>query len=133
MKKGDLNLEKHKIKDGMTVPEGYFADFEQRMEKLLPYNEAAENPDYRTNTERRSWWEKARPFIYMAAMFAGIWCMTKMFSLMKENNSDYFSSPSMVAALSNSDFIDDYVYYSVDEYDIIENLYDEGITLTSLN
>ena len=63
-------------KDGMTVPDGYFADFQARMEALLPVNEQAETP--REIEAPRSFWDRVRPFVYMAAMFAGVWCMVKM-------------------------------------------------------
>ena len=127
-----ISLEDKRIPDGMSVPEGYFEDFSAKMVNLLPRNEAAENPTAVESNDKRSWWDRYRPYIYMAAMFAGVWCMTKMFSLMKENNLS-FESNNITAALSNNDFVDDYVYYSIDEYDILDNLYNEGLSVDDLN
>ncbi len=61
-------LERVSRHDGMTVPEGYFADFAARMEAAIPERRVAEPPVV------RSTWQKIRPYVYMAAMFAGIWC-----------------------------------------------------------
>lgn len=49
---------------GMTVPDGYFADFASRMEAAIPANrpKIAEAP--------RSFWQQVRPYAYLAAMFA---------------------------------------------------------------
>lgn len=114
----------------MRVPEGYFKSFQERMAASLPVNEAAEHPVV-TQKERRTWWQQARPYIYMAAMFAGVWCMTKMFSLMRDNSDPYSieNNPTLTAALTNNDFIDDYVYGAMSEYDIMNQLYEEGIDL----
>ena len=60
-------------RDGMTVPEGYFADFASKMAQALPEKNLA--PENR----KRSTWMKIRPYAYMAAMFAGIWLMMQMF------------------------------------------------------
>lgn len=122
--------EKERLSDGMTVPAGYFSTFAQRMEGKLPYNEAAETGKAMP-VQRRTWWQKSRPYIYMAAMFMGVWCMTKMFSLMKENSNPFSldNNSVLTAALSNNDFVDDYVLNSMDEYDILNSLYEEGVDL----
>ncbi len=62
-------------RDGMTVPEGFFEDFAMRMEQELPYRSDAEKVEV---MPRRTVWERVRPYVYMAAMFAGIWCMLKV-------------------------------------------------------
>ena len=62
---------------GMKVPEGYFADFASRMAKELPTQDF-EN-EQSPKVLPRSRWQQMRPYIYLAAMFMGIWCMMKMF------------------------------------------------------
>lgn len=58
------------------VPDNYFEDLSGRIEKNLPpYPEAP-------RAQRLSTWHRYRPYVYMAAMFAGIWCMMKMFHTM---------------------------------------------------
>lgn len=117
------------MSDGLTTPAGYFELFAKKMEASLPVNEVAEK-GVSAEPVRRTWWQKSRPYIYMAAMFAGVWCMTKMFSLMKENNGySLDGNPVITAALSNNDFVDDYVMFSMSEYDILDELYENGIDL----
>lgn len=130
-----FNLDKHpKIDDGMTVPPGYFASFKESMSQKLPENINAEHPEL-IRTERISLWTRCRPYVYMAAMFAGVWCMTKMFSIMKHNNAYIPLEENQVLsiALANNDFYNDYVVSSVDEYDLLDGLYEEGVQLTAYN
>ena len=53
---------------GFKVPENYFSDFAEKMAKSLPDQEIQPIP-------QPTRWQRVRPFVYMAAMFAGIWCM----------------------------------------------------------
>lgn len=116
---------------GMKVPEGYFEEFSKRMADKLPFNEAAETVKVQ-EAVRRTWWQRSRPYVYMAAMFAGIWCMTHMFSLMKTDSgtTPLETNATLTAALNNQDFVDDYVYASMSEYDMLDNLYEGGCILS---
>ena len=58
-------------KHGMKVPEGYFADFTEKMVERLPEREIP-------LPEQPTLWLRIRPWVYMAAMFAGVWLMMKM-------------------------------------------------------
>lgn len=56
-----------------TVPEGYFKSFKERMMESLPeYPEKPKKPDL-------TLWQRIKPYVYLAAMFAGIWCMMQIF------------------------------------------------------
>lgn len=127
-KKHDI-LKEAGRRHGMTVPDGYFAEFASKMASSLPAKEypvevAAE----------RSFWQKIRPYAYMAAMFAGIWCMLRMFNMMGGGTTDITFDgildrhPGVVTALADDNFVRDYVYPDYDDYDIIEDLYEDGIT-----
>lgn len=111
--------------DGLRAPEGYFEDFAARMAASLPVNEAAENPAAVVASAPRTLWMRIRPYAYMAAMFAGIWCMLKMFNMMANGDHDLSidQNPVMVAALSNSAFVNDYLGGDIDERDLIDGLY----------
>lgn len=113
---------------GMTVPDGYFADFAARMAKELPERENA------PKILPRSTWQKVRPYVYLAAMFMGIWCMMKMFSVMAPSGSELsIDNNSVLAeALSNETFLNEYYISDVNDYDILEEMYDEGITSEEL-
>ena len=73
MRHEDILKEKVGKKLPYTVPEGYFKSFKQGiMEKLPEYPEKPKQKDLTV-------WHKIRPYIYLAAMFAGIWCMMQVF------------------------------------------------------
>ncbi len=124
--KQDLNpLQQVGRMDGMTVPDGYFRGFAERMASELPDKQPAvvEMP--------RSLWQKTRPYIYLAAMFAGIWCMLQMFAMMGGTGvsgaitADY--NPVLADAIENHSFMDDYYYMAIDEYDLYDDLYAAGM------
>lgn len=75
MKQDDSNILKNFGKDpGFKVPENFFADFNKNLADSLPEIKIAEAE------QTPSRWVRFRPYIYMAAMFAGIWCMMKIFN-----------------------------------------------------
>lgn len=114
---------------GMTVPDGYFADFASRIEAAIPANrpKIAEAP--------RSFWQQVRPYAYLAAMFAGIWCMLQMFDMMGSGisgSSSIDSNPVLAQAINDESFVSDYIISDMDDYDIYDELYAEGITVDDL-
>ena len=119
-------------RDGMTVPEGYFEDFAARMAASLPRREW-EEPAPRVVP--RSLWQKVRPYIYMAAMFLGVWCMMNMFDLMRSSAGlGVENSATFAKALGNEQFMGDYLTSQgmMDDYTIMEDLYDDGFIPASL-
>ena len=67
---------------GFSVPEGFLEDIYTRVEHLRgPLPEITER-------QKPSRWQIFRPYIYLAAMFAGIWCMMKVFSVASETAVD---------------------------------------------
>lgn len=126
-------LERIGRNDGMTVPEGYFDDFATRMEGMLPLNLEAEAPEKAYAQQKRSLWMRVRPYVYMAAMFAGVFCMTKMFGLMGETDSldmRIDRNPVMIAALSNQEFVEDYLGDSMSEAEILDDMWESGLDAT---
>ena len=127
-------LKKADHKDGMIVPEGYFDDFASKMEDSLP-EMPWERADFEENQKPRTTWQKIRPYVYMAAMFMGIWCMLHMFNMIK-SPADVMTAgdnPVLAEALDNESFMMDYYVYDVDEYEILDHLYDQGVVITSYN
>lgn len=129
--KGNI-LDKIGRKDGMTVPDGYFAGFQQRMEAMLPFNEDAETSH--AVKAPRNFWDRVRPFVYMAAMFAGVWCMVKMFSMMSPGNVDLSIDNNEVlsSALSDDNFIYDYIRDDVSEREMLEEMYLDSISVEDM-
>ncbi len=90
-------LEKVGGKTGYTVPDNYFDSVRSKiMENLPEYQEK--------KPEKLSMWNKVQPYIYMAAMFAGIWCMMKMFHMMSTSDLSLDNPPESVAlAMADAD------------------------------
>lgn len=113
--------------DGMTVPDGYFEDFAAKMTTSLPQMEW-EKPQPKVLP--RSVWQRIRPYIYLAAMFMGVWCMMKMFDLMRTDSYGLSidNNPVLSAAMSNDHFINEYFMNEgeVDDYQLMEDLYQTG-------
>ncbi|HJE39779.1 MAG: hypothetical protein C7K11_01350 [Candidatus Amulumruptor caecigallinarius] len=122
-------------RDGMTVPDGYFDTLTQRIEASLPEREW-ERQSAADNIAPRSIWQRIRPYVYLAAMFAGIWCMMHIFSLtgtgtqgpMSIDNypvlAQALSDPTVVEELSNETF------YTTNEEDLMDLLWQEGFDPT---
>lgn len=110
----------------MTVPEGYFDDFARRMEQSLPEMEW-ENPPA---VLPRSWWQKVRPYVYLAAMFAGVWAMMNMVDLFRPGSTGLSleSNPVITAAVANDYYMDNYIISEggLDDADLMDDLYTAG-------
>ncbi len=131
-----MNEDKDPIKglpksDGMTVPEGYFADFAARMASSLPENDLERQAAQEPRTVRKSLWLSVRPYVYMAAMFAGVWCMLKMFTMLSSTpaSSPFEQNPILADALGNDMFVNEYIIDDVNQWDIVDDLMEDGLDL----
>jgi hypothetical protein len=114
MKKEDSDILSKLGKDaGFKVPENYFENFASKMADSLPERKPA--PVIKLST-----WQRIRPYVYMAAMFAGIWCMMKVFTGFKGSPSKTKYNPDIVAGFQNNENVDDFMLRGdVSEYDIM--------------
>lgn len=114
---------------GMSVPEGFFDDFNRRMAQSLPRQPWEQDADGNAPTIMpRTRWQKVRPYVYLAAMFMGIWCMMKMFTLMKQpSHADINNNTVLMSAINNDAFYYDYCIPDVSESDIYDDLYNQGV------
>ena len=119
--------------DGITVPDGYFADFSRRMAAELP--ERPELAAMAAAHAPRTLWGKVRPYVYMAAMFAGVWCMLKMFTTVTGSRelAPIDSNPVMAEAFGNDYFMENYVFDDVSDRDIMDEMINDGVDPDSLN
>lgn len=131
--KPDIDIfDKAKCGDGMTVPDGYFANFAAKMENMLPptdFEASADEPAKSPITAQPTRWQKTRPYIYMAAMFAGAWCMLKMFSILSPGAGggiSFDNDPVIAEAISNDQFIDEYFLDDYNQYDLYQDIMDEA-------
>lgn len=113
-------------RDGIRVPEGYFADFARHMADSLP--ERPELSQMSASTPPSGIWGRIRPYVYMAAMFAGVWCMLKMFTTVTAPGelTPMDKNPVMAEAFGNDDFIDNYVLDDVNQWDVIDQMMEDG-------
>lgn len=129
--KGQDILSKIDHQSGMTVPDNFFEDFNKRMIEALP-EQSWENSSPRIMP--RSFWSRVRPYVYMAAMFLGIWCMVKTFDLMRGDVPvSVEKNTQLMSAINNDAFFNDYCSPAVSESDIYDDLYDEGFDPASLD
>lgn len=109
MKEEDKLIHDFGRDSGMKVPEGYFADLRKNiMDSLPPYVEAAPAPVL-------SRWQRMKPYVYLAAMFCGIWLMMQVFHLLSKPMSLSLDNPpeAIVQILDHDQ--DYYEYMGYDE------------------
>ena len=111
MKKNEDILQQVGRNTGYKVPEGYFENFAARMTEQLPERELPK-PEIVTT------WQKLRPYIYLAAMFAGILLMLQVFVAPIVE-----ADKMMTASAEQEEDLEEYMLYSMDEYTIFETLY----------
>ena len=103
MKPEDKLKQKFGQDPGFRVPDGYFDDVFAKLSASLPEREVAK-PAPMTR------WQRIKPYVYLAAMFAGIWCMMKMFYMMT----------SMPEAMSRPEVMDEVISVeSVSEEELV--------------
>ena len=108
---------------GMKAPEGYFADFAARMCASLPERPEIEHPET-ISTAPRTTWEKVRPYVYMAAMFAGIWLMLQVFTIAGGSHRLVPMDDNAVIAnaLSSDEFLIDYLHDDIDDWNLVDEM-----------
>lgn len=112
----------------MTAPDGFFDDFAKRMEASLPFRPELEQEA--SKAPKHSTWMRVRPYVYMAAMFAGVWCMLKMFMLMTNGTGTGLSidsNPTLADAVADEQFVEEYIIDDVSNWDIYNSIVEDSI------
>lgn len=122
-------LDKVARKDCFKLPDdAYFDEFAKRMSSALEPRPELERAASRKPT---GFWHRVRPYVYMAAMFAGIWCMLKVFTLMtnssQSNGLSIESIPALATAVQNEQFVEDYIIDNVSDWDIYNGMVEDSI------
>lgn len=87
MRQEDILKEKCGKDPGYRVPDGYFEELNACiMESLPSYPEVAKEAPL-------SMWQRIKPYAYLAAMFAGIWVMMKVFHTVSDTGQLSFDNP----------------------------------------
>ena len=78
---------------------------------------------------RPNLWLRLRPYVYMAAMFAGVWCMMHIFGRISSNPADLSvgGNEVLTAAVSNDDFMNHYFIDDLDQSDVYDEMYSDGV------
>lgn len=90
-------LKKAARKTGYTVPDNYFENVRTKIMNNIP--EYAEHEEPKNTT-----WQRIQPYIYMAAMFAGIWCMMKVIHMSGLTDLNLDNPPAEISlAMADAD------------------------------
>ena len=109
---------------GFKVPENYFADFNSKLLESLPEVKITEEV-------KPSMWMKVRPFVYMAAMFAGIWLMMNIFTVGKKSSATMQQRKAQISAgLENEKNAEEFIDYGFSEYDYMMT-YEDSLYMES--
>lgn len=123
MKEKENVLLKVNRKSGFKTPEGYFESLYDCLPGKLPERkEPATVPMTR--------WQKLKPYVYLAAMFAGIWCMVKMVHMISDSERISLDNPpqEMVAVLDEEPESFEEMYsseYAVEDFELESEVLDE--------
>lgn len=124
MKQEDSTILKKYGKDsGFKVPENYFADFNKRMSEMLPEVEIT------PVDVKPTMWQRVRPLVYLAAMFAGVWCMMSIFSHMGTGNIDNVRAVAEKLSDDKGNVEDFIMSGSVSDYDILN--YEDSVAMSN--
>ena len=123
MEKKKLLLKDMPKVDPFKTPEGYFENFTDTMMSQLP------DTGFRENLISVNWWQKVRPWVYMAAMFAGIALMLRLFVGSPTTQNGLRNHASEGLNLTSSSDIDDYYQYYEDG--LARIAYDDAFYLTN--
>jgi len=106
-------LEKFGNKNPFTTPRGYFDRLTEQVMGQLPERTAADSPKI------IPLWDRVKPWIYMAAMFAGVALMINLYTQGHSKGTEL--------NLSSSAEIEDFYQYCEEQY--ATNIYYETIYL----
>lgn len=109
----DRLIERYGRKSPMTVPDGYFDSVRIEIGSKLP---AYPTPPAR---QGMSLWQRVKPYVYLAAMFAGIWCMMKVFhDISSADRLSLDNPPEQIAAYMGDREVTDMYIMSSDISDM---------------
>lgn len=98
-------INKYGKDSGMKVPEGYFEAVYAEINAKLPEYKAI------PVVGDMSLWQRVKPYVYLAAMFAGIWLMMKVFhDTTRVGDMSLENPPAQVAlAMADNNIHDEFV------------------------
>ncbi len=124
MKQEDSTLkQKYGKESGFKVPENYFEDFNKKMVAMLP------DVEITPVDIKPTMWQRLKPLAYLAAMFAGVWCMMSVFSHLTAS-SDINNVRAVAEKLQDDKSnVDEFIMSGVSEYDILS--YEDSVAMSN--
>ena len=118
-------LNKYGKDSGFKVPENYFEDFNKKMAEMLP------DVEITPVDIKPTMWQRIKPIAYLAAMFAGVWCMMSVFSHFS-NSSNLNGVRAVAEKLSDDNGnVEDFIMSgSVTDYDILN--YEDSVMMSNM-
>ncbi len=117
-------LTKYGKDPGFKVPENYFADFNRRMADMLP------DVEITPVDVKPTMWQRVKPLVYMAAMFAGVWCMLSVFSHFTDTGNGLRINQVAEKLQDDKGNLDDFIMSgSVSDYDIMN--YEDSVMMSN--
>ncbi len=109
MPQEEILKSKYGTDTGFRVPDGYFDELNAKiLADLPPYKMASK-------TVHMSMWQRVKPYVYLAAMFAGIWMMMKVFHTVSTSDRLTLDNPpEAIAQVLEADSFDDMFFFSHD-------------------
>ena len=125
MKHEDSTILKKYGKDpGFKVPENYFEDFNKRMVDMLP------DVEITPVDIKPTMWQRVKPLVYMAAMFAGVWCMMQVFTHFTNTSSLNGVGAVAEKMIDDKSNVDDFIMSgAVSDYDILS--YEDSVMMSN--
>ena len=125
MKREDSTiLNKYGKNPGFKVPENYFDDFNKRMADMLP------DVEITPVDVKPTMWQRVKPLVYMAAMFAGVWCMLSVFSHFTDTGNGLRINQVAEKLQDDKGNLDDFIMSgSVSDYDIMN--YEDSVMMSN--
>ncbi|MDO5665448.1 MAG: hypothetical protein Q4G63_09350 [Bacteroidia bacterium] len=105
-------------KNPFTVPEGYFIRLNEEIMKHLPKKEAVK-------PKTVSMWDKVKPWVYMAAMFIGIFFTIQL--LTKNTTNQQQNSANQIATIQSTSTDDYWSKVQITEEEFYQYLEDQLI------
>lgn len=103
--------EKYGTDPGYRVPDNYFEDLNKKIMSQLPPYQATER------VVEMTLWQRMKPYVYLAAMFAGIWLMMNVFHRISSAESLNLDNPPAALAAALNVTYEEYVPYVVNGND----------------
>ena len=116
-------LNKYGKDPGFKVPENYFEDFNKRMAEMLP------DVEITPVDVKPTMWQRIKPLAYMAAMFAGVWCMLSVFSHFTDTGNGLRINQVAEKLQDDKGNLDDFIMSGVSDYDILS--YEDSVAMSN--